>query len=84
MSEKITRFPITSKERNYNMHGLGYVPCDISDRWLQFGETYHTGTGLVFVDVMTKDSNDEPRKLCSLCLNIHDLQNELSKITPRN
>lgn len=82
MSEKITRFPITFKERDYNLHGTGYVPCNISDRWLQFSDTYDEGTGLVFVDVMTKDEKETPRKLCQLCLNIHDLQAELAKITP--
>lgn len=82
MSKKITRFPITFKERDYNLHGLGYVPCNISNRWLQFSDTYSEGTGLIFVDVMTKDSHEVPKKICSLCLNIHDLQNELSKINP--
>ena len=81
MSEKITRFPITFKKQDYNLHGVGYVPCNISERWLQFADTYDEGTGLAFVDVMTKDGKETPRKLCQLCLNIHDLQTELSKIS---
>ena len=82
MSEKITRIPVTFKERDYNLHGIGYVPCNITGRWLQFADTYDEGTGLVFVDVMTEDEKETPRKLCQLCLNIHDLQAELAKITP--
>lgn len=82
MSEKITPIPITFKERDYNLHGIGYVPCNVSDRWLQFSDTYDEGTGLVFVDVMTKKEKETPTKICQLCLNIHDLQNELAKIIP--
>lgn len=47
-----------------------------------FSNIYDEGTGLVFVDVMTKGEKESPKKLCQLCLNIHDLKNELSKITP--
>ena len=64
------------------MHGLGYVPCNISDRYLQFDDTYHEETGLVFATVMTGANSESPKKLCSLCLNIHDLQEELSNIKP--
>ena len=82
MSDKITRIPVTIKQRDYNLHGVGYVPCNISGRWLQFSETYCDGNGLVFVDVMTTGSDDAPKKICELCLNIFELKDELSKITP--
>lgn len=82
MSEKITRIPISYTERDYNLHGTGYVPCNISERWLQFSKTYCDGNGLVLVDVMTTGKDEHPRKICSLCLNIYDLKKELEKIIP--
>ena len=81
--EKISRFPISFKEHAYNLHGTGYVPCAISERWLQFNSTYDRALNLVFVDVMTTDSKDKPKKLCSLCLNLEDLKRELEKLTPQ-
>ncbi|MGC6173229.1 hypothetical protein [Lacrimispora sp. 38-1] len=82
MENKITKFPISFKQKQYNKYGTGYIPCEISDRWLQFSDTFDENLGLVFVDVMTNTENGSPRKLCSLCLNINDLKNELSKIKP--
>lgn len=83
MLDNITKIPITTKQRRYNEHGTGFVPDDISGRWLQFEDTYDKESGYVFVDVMTTDENDAPKKICKLCLNIHDLKTELDKITPK-
>lgn len=81
--EKFSQFPISFKEHTCNLHGTGYVPCTISERWLQFDDTYDRKLNLVFVDVMTTDSKDNPKKLCSLCLNLDDLKRELEKIKPK-
>lgn len=81
--EKISQFPISFKEHTYNLHGTGYVPCAVSERWLQFGSTYDQTLNLVFVDVMTIDSKNDPKKICSLCLNLEDLKRELEKIKPQ-
>lgn len=82
MDNKITKFPISSKQKEYNKNGTGYIPCEISDRWLQFSDTFDEHLGFVFVDVMTNTEKGSPRKICSLCLNINDLKIELNKIKP--
>lgn len=78
--KNVTPMPIAFKTYEYNAHGTGYVPCEVSSRWLQFSETFNEKLRLVTVDVMTRDEYDNPKKLCSLCLNIDDLKNELDKI----
>lgn len=83
MDKKVIRIPISRKERNYNLHETGYVPCYVTDRWLQFDDTYDSNTGLVFADVMTLDSNENPKKICNLCLNINELKQEIQKIKPK-
>lgn len=83
MSEKITPMPISYKERDYNLHGTGYVPCEVSGRYLQFSETYSEKLDLVSVDVMTTNDDRVTRKLCTLVLHYHDLLEELSKIKPK-
>lgn len=83
MSNKITRIPITHKQRDINLHDFGYVPCEVSGRYLQFDETYCKDNNLVFVDVMTTDTNsDSPRKICQLCLDIDLLKKVINEIQP--
>ena len=53
---KITKLPITHKQRQINLHDFGYVPCEISGRYLQFDKTYCKENNFVFVDVMTTDT----------------------------
>lgn len=80
-SKNLVKFPITYKERQYNLHGTGYVPCEVSERWLKFHETtLDKSLGFIFVDVMTTNAHGEDKKLCSLCVNIYDLKKELDKI----
>ena len=83
MNEKIIEMPISYKERDYNLHGVGYVPCNVSSRWLQFSKTYDSSHGLVSVDVMTLEGSNKPKKICELVLNINDLKLELEKIIPK-
>ncbi|MGN0136542.1 hypothetical protein [Anaerotignum sp.] len=83
MSDKVTRIPITHKQRDINLHGFGYVPCEITGRYLQFDKTYCKENNLVFVDVMAADTNsDSPRKLCQLCLDIALLKKVINEIQP--
>lgn len=82
MEEKIIEMPISYKERDYNLHGVGYVPCNVSGRWLQFNKTYISKLGLVSVNVMTLGKDNHPKKICELVLNINDLKIELEKIIP--
>ena len=82
MKSKIIRIPVSRSEREHNIHGTGYVPCNVSDRWLQFSDTYDKELNLVFADVMTLDHNEKPKKICTLCLDVNELKAELAKIKP--
>lgn len=81
--EKIIKIPISNKQRIYNSHGQGYVPCKISNRFLQFEETYCESNNYVFVDVMTNGYDENPKKICNLCIDLNDLKNAISKLKPR-
>ena len=53
MSDKVKRIPIPYRQRDINQHDFGYVPCELTGRYLQFESTYCEDNNLVFVDVMT-------------------------------
>ncbi|SFT82825.1 hypothetical protein SAMN05192563_1004224 [Paraburkholderia aspalathi] len=60
----------------------GKAPCQVSGRWLQFPAKAHefkNGTFLA-VDVMTADSDGNPRKLCELVLVKEELLELLTRI----
>ena len=82
MESNTTRISNSWLEKERNAHGTGYVPCYISERWLQFADTYDKDLNFVFLDVMTKDSNEKDKKLCPLSLNINELKATLEKIKP--
>lgn len=50
----VTRFPVTYEQRKRNEKGLGYVPCKVSDRWLQFDNvsSYQQDGEYIWVNVM--------------------------------
>ncbi len=75
MSNKIIKIPINREQRLINENGQGYVPCEVSSRWLQFPNESQIvdGKELMFVDVMTYDINQEKRKICNLCLSREDI-----------
>jgi hypothetical protein len=70
MKDKVIKIPISSTQRWKNRFGRYGVPCMISQRWLQFSETSSAFADeeAIFLDVMTIDSKDEPRKICELCI----------------
>lgn len=52
------------------------VPCHVSDRWLRFEEREQfevLDEDLIQVDVMTRDDDGEPYKLCELVVARGDL-----------
>lgn len=85
MADKVVRIPINSKQRSINEHGQGYVPCEVSSRWLQFPDqsTLLNCGELMFVDVMTYDSNDNPKKICNLCISREDIMRALNNVKPK-
>ncbi len=81
MDERLIRFPVDSRQRWRNRRGERAVPCQVSDRWLEFSETAALvgGEHLILVDVMTLDRHDNPRKLCQLVLSRQDLDRTLNQ-----
>lgn len=48
MESNTTRISNSWLEKERNAHGTGYVPCYISERWLQFADTYDKDLNFVF------------------------------------
>ena len=82
---KVVKFPVSYSQRIRNTMGKGYVPCEVSSRWLQFTENsggfFSTGE-YIGVNVMTLDQNEKPRKICNLILTREDLERALANVKP--
>lgn len=76
--DKIVRIPITQMQRKLNEYGDGYVPCEVSERWLQFSK-YSSENGLIPVQVMTKGKNGDSL-ICELILKEHDILRALKTL----
>jgi len=78
----IKRFPGSVERRERREKVAGKVVCQVSQRWLQFPESYQIvgEKSFMFVDVMTLDSNEQPRKLCEMVLTKEDLRAMLDRV----
>jgi hypothetical protein len=79
MADEVTRFPVSTWNRIKNKRGKRTVNCEISGRYLTYGEGHDTGTNmgvLISVDVMTdgNDSDTPDRKICELVLPLNELK----------
>ncbi|PZT57379.1 hypothetical protein [Paenibacillus silvae] len=75
---KIVRIGISHDQRMKNQLGDGYVPCEVSGRYLHFkGEDKRLG--YVMVDVRTQTENGD-KLLCELILHKKDLVRALSNL----
>jgi hypothetical protein len=85
MSKKIVKFPISHKQRLINKKGDGYVPCEVSDRWLQFNDVSHMvgNRELIELSVMTNGKNG-PYRICNLIVEKEDLERVLDMVEPIN
>lgn len=85
MTKKIVEFPVNHKQRQINKKGNGYVPCEVSDRWLQFNDTsYVVGDREVIeLSVMTNGKNG-PYRLCNLVVEKKDLERVINTVQPIN
>lgn len=83
VGKKVVRFPITYSQRKTNQMGAGYVPCVVSDRWLQFPSEsaghYDEGE-FISVSVMTLGSDEKPKKPCDLAVTREDLVRAMSSV----
>ncbi|WP_163581128.1 hypothetical protein [Gracilibacillus saliphilus] len=77
--KKIIKIPISYDQRKINEYGDGYVPCLVSERWLQFPETANNENNII-VDVMTQTEGNKPRKLCELILSRNDLLRAIDSV----
>jgi hypothetical protein len=82
---KITKFPITERQRIRNIQGGYAVPCEVSERWLSFDRTSaNLKEGeFIGIDVMTMGENYKAKKLCSLIVTKENLMHVISKIKTR-
>ncbi|MGG4495646.1 hypothetical protein [Brevibacillus reuszeri] len=68
---KVVRIGVTHEQRMRNQKGAGYVPCEVSGRYLMF-DSHVTEDGLVHANVRTFNGEDD-KKLCDLVLRYEDL-----------
>ena len=82
---KVTRFPVTTWQRIKNQRGKRAVSCIVSERWLEFSENSdRIPDGEAFwVNVMTMDKHDKPRKICELAITKEELLVALDKVKPK-
>ncbi|MCX7988889.1 MAG: hypothetical protein N2647_05545 [Thermodesulfovibrio sp.] len=79
MREKIVKFPyISAKQRIINSNGEGCVPCEVSQRWLQFPKT--SDSRFIKIDVMTVNMKEKDRKICELVITKEDLMRAINSI----
>ena len=80
---KIIKFPIGYQQRIKNQMGQGYVPCMVSERWIQFpkrsGGDFPDGE-FIGISVMTKGDNGKPRKLCDLVITREDIIRAINSV----
>ena len=76
--DKIVRIPYYSNAAKIKRIGCGYVPCEVSERWLQFSK-YSSENGLIPVQVMTKGKNGDSL-ICELILKEHDILRALKTL----
>jgi hypothetical protein len=77
--EKLIRIPISYKQRKINEYGEGYVPCEVSERWIQFPDEI-SDERYIPISIMTTGSKQENRKICELVVSMDDLLGAIKKI----
>ncbi|EPY2271303.1 hypothetical protein [Clostridium sporogenes] len=84
-NENVIKIPISYSQRKINEMGKGYVPCEVSERWLQFDEksALCEGGEFIGVDVMTLGSDEQPKKICNLILTREDIERALANVKPQ-
>lgn len=86
MGNKVIRIPVSYDQRKKNEKGPGYVPCQISGRYLYFcmeSDILKEGE-FIWVDVMTSDTNKgKDRLLTRMVVKKEDLLEVLNNVKPR-
>lgn len=79
MSGKIIQIPVTYEQRKINEHGEGYVPCLVTNKWLQFPETAMHEINIP-VKLMAQEDDEEPIQLSELFLSKADLLRAINAV----
>ena len=85
MTDKtVVPFPIKTSTRYRNRLGQLAVPCEVSERWLEFDPTSHRLRGGEFIglSVMTRGRGGDERTLCGLWITREELTDVLSRVKP--
>lgn len=64
------------KDKMIIRYGNGFVPCEVSERWIQFPSKVEDERWIP-INIMTK-SNDKDVKLCELIISKKDLLRAIS------
>ncbi len=83
MSEKVIQIPVSYEQRKLNEHGLGYVPCLTTDKWLQFPETAVHEVNIP-VKLMAQEDGEDPIQLSELYLSKSDLLRAINAVDFEN
>ena len=88
MMKKIARFPYKKENMNRLNIQKRRLPCQVSDRWLQFPQesSPHAEGDYITVDVMTStltdDLEEKKSKICQLVLFREDIEAMLEACKP--
>lgn len=78
----VINIPITYSKRKKNEMGKGYVPCQISSRYLKLRSISEVGDkNFIMLDVMTENDENEHRKICEMAIAIEDLAEAIKEIS---
>lgn len=81
MSDKIIRYPFRVEAAKRKDRKKPRVPCEVSQRWLQFHQIdHHENEDYIHVDVMTGVPGEHERKICELVLTKDDLSSVLADL----
>lgn len=81
--KNLIKFPMTQMERIKNQRGKGYVPCMVSERWIQFpkesGSHFDDGE-YIAISIMTYGSDDKDKKICDLVITREDILKAINSV----
>lgn len=82
MKDEVKKFPVSHHQRYKNRLDKYSVPCQVTDRWIQFPKKggQYKGKEYLPVEIMTWGSNDKPRRICELVITYVDLWKALGRV----
>lgn len=79
--DNVISIPITYSTRKKNEMGKGYVPCEISSRYLKIkGISEVKNDKLVILDVMTENDKGKGKKICEMVISLEDFSQAVNEM----